>query len=104
MVLNIDKFIKILSTGEIEEKDFYIFADYRELRAKTTQYTPTEQEMDIICRVTGIPHDWFKDSDFKMIAPGKLSARTDRVTWLALMGREYLIDLSNEKSYLICLN
>lgn len=104
MALNIDRFIEILNEGNINDEDLVVFKDYWDQRDKTEQYIPSEREMDIILNLTGLSHDYLNDAYFKMIAPGILSVRSNRRTWLALIGREYLIDLNNKKGYLICLN
>lgn len=104
MGLNIDKFKNVLQAGNIEEDEIYLFMDYRDLCKELQQYTPTEHESAIITKLTGLSDEWLKESEIKLLCDGNISVRTSKGTWMALMGREYLVDIDKEEAYLICLN
>lgn len=96
--------INLLKKGEIEEKDLYIIAEYREKCNSLPAYSPTKEEKEIIAETTGISDEWLNKSTFKLMEQGKIDICTHESTWMCLMGREFLVDLDDKEAYLICEN
>lgn len=96
--------IDLLKKGDIEEKDWHIFAEYREKYNSLPPYSPTKEEKEIIAKTTGIPGEWLSESTFKLMEQGKIDICTHKSTWMALMGRKFIVDIDAEKAYLISEN
>ena len=103
-VKNLYKKLHTVDFNNLADDDIDLLTKWNKCREEMPSYNPDEKETKIIGKLTGMPKDWLKDATFKIFEPGKLLVRTSQAYWMCLMGREFLVDLDNKESLLICEN
>ena len=103
-VKNLYKKLHTVDFNDLAEDDIDLLTKWNEYREEMPTYTPSDEELGVIGKLTGMPKTWMESATFKLFEPGKLLVRTSDAYWMCLMGREFLVDLGNKEAFLICEN
>ena len=89
------------SLTEEELKLINRFVDFRD---NSKEYTPTDEERSQIVEILKCTPEFLAKMEFKKHTSGKIIVTTPKDWWMALCGREWLVDLEAKTSELLSMN